>query len=365
MLMEINSSKGYLLLEDGTRFEGRSFGFPQNKIGEVVVTTAMVGYPESLTDPSYMGQILVQTFPMVGNYGMPSDELEESTGLSRYLESEKIWVQGYIVSDYSEHYSHWNAKTSLAARLQEEKVPALYGVDTRALTKHIREKGIMKGTIVLEGVEEPAKEEHFEDRNLVVEASCREVIKYGEGAKKLLFIDCGTKHNILRQLIHPEVTIIRVPAEYDFSSINYDALFVSNGPGDPTKCQNTIAHIRKAFQEDKPCFGVCMGHQLFALAVGAKIVKLQYGHHGHNQPVQETETGRCFVTSQNHCYCVDGATLPVDWKEWFINLNDGTNAGIRHRTKPFYSTQFHPECCGGPTDTLFLFDQFLRAIINK
>lgn len=363
--MEKKSAKGYLLLEDGTRYEGKSFGFPKNKIGEVVVNTAMVGYPESLTDPSYMGQILVQTFPMIGNYGMPPCDSVPNTGLSHYLESDKMWVQGYIVSDYSEHYSHWNAESSLAQCLINEKVPALYGVDTRALTKHIREKGVMKGSIVIEGVAESAEDEHFEDRNLVAEASCKEVITYGEGAKRILFIDCGTKHNILRRLIHPDVTLIRVPAEYDFTSMEYDALFVSNGPGNPEKCTKTIANIQKAFKDDKPCFGVCMGHQLFALAVGASIKKLQYGHHGHNQPVQEMDSKKCYITSQNHCYCVAGESLPSDWKEWFVNFNDGTNAGIRHINKPFFSTQFHPECCGGPTDTLFLFDQFLRAVINK
>lgn len=357
-------SKGYLLLEDGTRYDGEAFGFPVSKIGEVVFNTAMVGYPESLTDPSYMGQILVQTYPMVGNYGMPSTGKSKETGISDYLESNKIWIQGLIVSDYSRHHSHWNAVASLQARLYEEQIPALQGIDTRALAKHLRNRGVMKGQIIIENALMPPIDEHFEDRNLVSEASCKEVVTYGSGKKKILFVDCGTKHNILRRLLVPEVTLIRVPWNYNFDLVDYDAIFVSNGPGDPTKCTETVEQLRRAFEGEKPAFGVCMGHQLFALAAGASIVRLEYGHHGYNQPVREVGTDRCYVTSQNHCFAVDGTTLPADWTEWFVNLNDGSNAGIRHLSKPFYSTQFHPECCGGPTDTLFFFDQFLESVIN-
>lgn len=356
--------KGYLLLEDGTRFEGISFGFPQNKKGDVVFNTAMVGYPESLTDPSYMGQILVQTYPMIGNYGMPGRDISP-LGISHYLESDKIWVQGLIITDYSFYHNHWNAVTSLEARLKEDKVPALYGIDTRALTKHLRDYGIMKGQIVIDGVDTPAVEEAFDERNLVAEASCKEIITYGEGKKKILFIDCGTKYNILRKLFHQEITLIRVPWDYDFSMNDYDALFVSNGPGNPEMCDITVEHIRQAFKYEKPCFGVCMGHQLFGLAAGASIKRLEYGHHGHNQPVREIGTDKCYITSQNHCFCVDTKNLSHEWKEWFVNINDGTNAGLHHSTKPFFSTQFHPECCGGPTDTLFFFDKFLQSIINK
>ncbi len=358
-------NKGYLILEDGTRFSGESFGYPINKKGEAVFNTAMVGYPESLTDPSYMGQILVQTFPMVGNYGMPSWEKDPSTGIDLFFESGKIWVQGLIVADYGKNHNHWNAVTSLEARLKEEKVPALSGIDTRALAKHIREHGSMKATIVIDGVMDDAIDENFENRNLVAEASIREVVKYGSGKKKILFVDCGTKNNIMRQLITPDVTLIRVPWDFDLSSVEYDALFVSNGPGDPTKCGRTVEELKKAFAGNKPSFGVCMGHQLFGLAAGAKITKLQYGHHGYNQPIREVGTDRCFITSQNHCYCIDATNLSADWAEWFVNLNDGSNAGLRHKTKPFFSTQFHPECCGGPRDTLFMFDHFLQSVINK
>lgn len=358
-------SKGYLLLEDGTRFEGYSFGAPISKEGHVIFNTAMVGYPESLTDPSYMGQILVQTYPMVGNYGMPSHQQHADTALSLHLESEKMWLQGLIVADYSEEYNHWNAANSLQESLMSEGVPALTGVDTRALTKYIRNKGGVKAKLIVEEAKNPPIEENFENRNLVSEASCKEVITYGSGKKRILFVDCGAKHNIIRSLLVPEVTLIRVPWDYDFSSLAYDALFVSNGPGDPTKCTATVKHLSRAFQEDKPAFGICMGHQLFALAAGASIIQLVNGHHGHNQPVMDLDSERCYITSQNHRFCVDSSTLPPSWKTWFVNLNDHTNAGIRHLEKPFYSVQFHPECCGGPTDTLPLFDRFLELVFNR
>lgn len=357
--------KGYLLLEDGTRYEGYSFGAEISQIGEVVFNTAMNGYPESLTDPSYMGQILVETYPMVGNYGMPAKSLSDGTGIYDFFESGRMWVQGLIVADYCEHYSHWNAHSSLQECLIKEGVPALTGIDTRALTKHLRDNGCMKGSIVIEGIETPAIDQHFEEKNLVSKASTKEIIAYGNGAKTVLFIDCGTKHNILRRLIRPEITLIRVPWDYDISQTEYDGLFVSNGPGDPKKCDKTIASLRKAFEGDKPICGICMGNQLFGLAAGADIFKLKYGHRSHNQPVREVGTEQCYITSQNHSYAVNPATLPNSWEEWFINLNDGTNEGLRHKTKPFFSVQFHPECCGGPTDTLSIFDKFLGIVLNQ
>lgn len=357
--------KAYLLLQDGTKFEGYSFGAEKNQIGEVVFNTAMNGYPESLTDPSYLGQILVETYPMVGNYGMPANTYSDENGIADFLESDRIWVQGFIVADYSTHYSHWNASASLQERLIAEGIPALTGVDTRALTKHIRDNGCMKGTIVVDDALAPAVDEHFESRNLVAEASTKNVVTYGNGPKKVLFIDCGTKHNIIRRLIHPEITLIRVPWNYDISTIEYDAIFVSNGPGDPLQCTATVESLRKAFTQDKPICGICMGNQLMGLAAGASIKKLKYGHRSHNQPVQDLLTKKCYITSQNHSYAIDIQTLSPDWEEWFINLNDGTNEGLRHKTKPFFSVQFHPECCGGPTDTLAIFDKFLNIVTTK
>lgn len=356
--------KGVLVLEDGTRFEGVSFGSERNVIGEVVFNTAMNGYPESLTDPSYMRQILVETYPMIGNYGMPQDA-RDVNGLSTEYESDHIWVEGLICADYSEHFSHWDAKCSLSDKLVAEGVPALSGIDTRALTKRLREQGSMKGTILIEGVSEQPTDPRSEEDNLVALASIKEPITYGSGAKRIAMLDCGTKNNILRQLIRPEVTLIRLPWDYDLTTLRYDALFISNGPGNPKQCGKAIEQIRTTFNDEKPIMGLCMGNQLMALAAGADIYKLKYGHRSHNQPVMECATERCFITSQNHSYAVNNDTLPADWQCSYINLNDHTNEGLQHKHKPFFSVQFHPEACGGPTDTLFLFDQFIDSVVNR
>ena len=353
--------KATLTLDDGTVFEGRSFGGDRPTSGEVVFSTAMTGYPESLTDPSYLGQLLTLTYPLVGNYGVPDDSMGEN-GLTKFLESDKIHISGLIVSDYSEHYSHWNAKRSLAEWLKAENIPAITGVDTRELTKILREKGSMLGRITIgeatdsNPMYDPAKE------NLVAKASCKEPITYGSGDIRIVLVDCGVKENIIRCLLRRNVTVICVPWNYDFSKLEYDGLFISNGPGSPTHCKETIDNIRKALEGSKPIFGICMGNQLLSLAAGAQVYKLKYGHRSHNQPVQHVPTGRCVITSQNHGYAVDNATLGKDWEPLFVNLNDGTNEGIKHKTKPFFSAQFHPEAAGGPTDTSFLFDDFIDLV---
>ena len=351
-----------LILDDGSRFQGKSFGYDKSVAGEVVFNTAMMGYPESLTDPSYVGQIMVLTYPLVGNYGVPSRE-EAPNGLSRFMESDRIHPEAIVVSDYSYEYSHWNAQCSLAEWLKEEKVVGVTGIDTRALTKLLREKGSMKGKIILEGDEDiPFVDPNLE--NLVARVSCPEVITYGEGEgkKRVVLIDCGVKDNIIRCLLNRGVTVIRVPWDYDFSTIDYDGLFISNGPGDPNMCETTVSHIRKALEGTKPICGICMGNQLLAKAGGAKIFKLKYGHRSHNQPVRQIGTNRCFITSQNHGFAVDNGTLGADWEPLFVNMNDGTNEGIRHRSKPFFSAQFHPEACSGPVDTEFLFDDFVKLL---
>lgn len=353
--------KATLTLQDGMRFEGYSFGYDKNVMGEVVFNTAMNGYPESLTDPSYLGQLMVATYPMMGNYGIPSREISPE-GIALHLESDRIWMQGIIVSDYSTQYSHWNAECSLAERLIQEKVIGLTGIDTRALTKYIREHGTQVGTVTIEGVDAPAVDEKWNERNLVAEASTREVRTYGNGKKRVVLVDCGTKNNILRELLSEDTTVIQVPWDYDFSTLAYDGLFISNGPGNPEACTVTIQNIRKALQGDKPIYGICMGNQLLSLAAGARIYKLAYGHRSHNQPVRMVGTNSCYITSQNHSFAVDSTTLPSDWEEWFVNLNDGSNEGIRHKTKPFRSVQFHPEACGGPQDTLFIFKEFLALL---
>lgn len=351
--------KASLILDDGTVFEGKSFGYEKPVAGEVVFNTAMMGYPESLTDPSYSGQILVTTYPLIGNYGVP--RREEENGLSRFYESEKIHVEALVVSDYSFEYSHWNADKSLADWLKEEKIVGIYDIDTRELTKLLREHGSMKGKIVFEDGEDI----DFVDpnlTNLVAKVSCKEVIRYGNGNKKVVLVDCGVKHNIIRCLLKRDVTVIRVPWNYDFNTIEYDGLFISNGPGDPDMCDVTVEHIRKAMNGTKPIFGICMGNQLLSKAGGARTYKLKYGHRSHNQPVRQVGTNRCFITSQNHGFAVDNSTLGSDWEPLLINMNDGTNEGIRHKSKPYFSAQFHPEAASGPTDTEFLFDEFVNML---
>lgn len=348
-----------LTLEDGTKFVGKSFGAERPHAGEVVFNTAMTGYPESLTDPSYSGQILVMTYPIQGNYGVPSHEAHN--GISDYLESDKIHVEAFICQDYTENYSHWQAKESLGEWLKREGVAGVYGIDTRSLTKKLRESGSMLGKITFEDGEDidfhdPNKE------NLVAKVSCKEVIEYGSGNKTVVLVDCGVKTNIIRCLVKRGVKVVRVPWDYDFMSIEYDGLFVSNGPGDPEMAQTTTEHLRQALNHDKPIFGICMGNQLLSKAAGAKTYKLKYGHRSHNQPVIEVGTQKCYVTSQNHGFAVDNDTIPADWEPLFVNMNDGTNEGIRHKTKPFFSAQFHPEASSGPTDTEFLFDKFIKLL---
>jgi carbamoyl-phosphate synthase large subunit len=345
-----------LVLENGMTFEGYSFGYEASAAGEVVFNTAMVGYPESLTDPSYAGQILTVTYPLVGNYGVPEDRI--INGLSQFYESEKIQVSGLIISEYSHEYSHWNASKSLGDWLKEHKVPGIYGVDTRALTKLIREKGSLLGKIVFNSPDEI----DFIDPNLenqVAKVSCKEVLRYGNGSKTVVLVDCGVKHNIVRCLLKRDVRIIRVPWDYDFNTLEYDGLFISNGPGDPSLCRITVEHIKKTMETGKPIFGICMGNQLLSAAGGASTFKLKYGHRSHNQPVKMANSTKCFITSQNHGFAVDTKTIGEDWEVLFTNMNDETNEGIRHKTMPWFSAQFHPEAASGPTDTEFLFDMFI------
>lgn len=349
-----------LILDDGSRYTGYAFGYEAAISGEVVFNTAMTGYTESLTDPSYRGQILVMTYPLVGNYGVPTNDVDKY-GIELYMESDRIHPLGLIVSDYSEEYSHWNGQETLSDWLIREKVFGLTGIDTRELAKSLREKGSMMGKIVLEGEADISFEDHSL-RNLVAEVSPKEVKVYGNGPKKVVLVDCGAKNNIVRQLIRPEITLYRVPWDYDFNQIDYDGLFLSNGPGDPNMCAKTVEHIRKAIERGKPICGICMGNQLLATAAGATVSKMKYGHRSHNQPVREVGTPRCFITSQNHGYAVDISTLVEGWQEKYINLNDGTNEGICHKTLPYFSAQFHPEACSGPTDTMFIFDEFLSKL---
>lgn len=359
MIQDFQSEKRiYLELQDGTVFHGYSFGFPESVAGEVVFNTAMTGYPESITDPSYKGQILVLTYPLIGNYGVPDHVMENN--LSRFYESEEIQVSGLIISDYSSEHHHWNAKKSLSDWLSEHRIPGIFGIDTRALTKLLREKGSMNGRIISDG----NKVDFYDpnEDNLVSLVSTREKIVYGNGKYRIMLVDCGVKNNIIRHLLKRDTTVIRVPWDYDFPGEDYDGLFLTNGPGDPKTCQATIQNIRAAFNQERPVFGICLGNQLMALAAGADTYKLKYGHRSHNQPVRLKDSTRCFITSQNHGFAVDESSLKNDWEPLFSNINDGTNEGIKHKSKPFFSVQFHPEASSGPTDTDFLFDEFLAMI---
>jgi len=347
-----------LLLEDGSVCDGRSFGYEGSIAGEVVFNTAMTGYPESLTDPSYKGQILVLTYPIVGNYGVPNEETENN--LFRFFESDTLHISALVISDYSAEFSHWNAMQSLGDWLKKHKIPGIYGVDTRHITKLLREKGSMLGKIIYEKHEPEYYDPNQE--NLVSKVSTGKKEVYGNGKYRILLIDCGVKYNIIRYLLERDTTVIRVPWDYDISQEEYDGLFISNGPGDPKQCGATIDTLAKSFEYDKPIFGICLGNQLMALAAGADTYKLKYGHRSHNQPVLEVGTDKAYITSQNHGFAIDNETLPAGWKPLFINLNDDTNEGMKHAEKPFFSTQFHPEASGGPTDTAFLFDNFLDNI---
>ena len=353
-----------LRLEDGTEFHGTSFGYEKPVAGEVVFNTAMRGYPESLTDPSYAGQLMTLTFPLVGNYGVPPFTFEEN-GLPTFMESEKIHVRAIIVSDYSREFSHWNGVETLADWLKREQVPGITGIDTRQLTKVLREHGVMMGKILFDDMPDEVPEADYAGVNFVDQVSCREVIKYNEGAdKKVVLVDCGVKANILRCLIRRGVEVIRVPWNYDFNELEFDGLFLANGPGDPETCEVTVQNIRRFLANPvvRPCMGICMGNQLLSKAAGARIYKLKYGHRSHNQPVRKVGTETCFITSQNHGYAVDSSSLPADWEPMFVNMNDGSNEGVRHKKNPWFSAQFHPEACSGPVDTEYMFDDFVKLL---
>lgn len=352
-----------LVLSDGTCFHGKSFGYDAPVAGEVVFNTAMMGYPESLTDPSYEGQLLTLTFPLVGNYGVPPFTIE-ANGIPSFMESERIHASALIVSDYSDHYSHWNAVESLSEWLKREKVTGITGIDTRELTKVLRENGVMMGKILFDDNPDLIPEADYAGVNFVDRVSCKEIIRYNEGAgKKVMLVDCGVKANIIRSLLSRGVEVIRVPWNYDYTDMEFDGLFLANGPGDPDMCEDAVNILRKQINGSrKPICGICMGNQLLAKAGGATIYKLKYGHRSHNQPVRQVGTNKCYVTSQNHGYAVDAKTLEADWEELFVNMNDGSNEGIRHKNNPWFSSQFHPEACSGPVDTSFIFDKFIDTL---
>ncbi|MBV8694151.1 MAG: glutamine-hydrolyzing carbamoyl-phosphate synthase small subunit [Ktedonobacteraceae bacterium] len=352
VLMQDECRSGSLVLEDGTVFEGTSFGSISECAGEVVFSTGMVGYPEALTDASFCGQILAMTYPLLGNYGVPAQAL---------WESDKIHVAGLIVSDYISTPSHAQSMMNLGTWLQQEKIPALQVKDTRLLTRHIRTHGSMLGKIVLDS-DIPFYDPNAD--NLVSQVSAKHITKQGSGDRTIVLIDCGAKHNIVQHLLARNVRVITVPWDYDLflstDNLTFDGILVSNGPGDPKMADKTIQTLRTALSHNIPTLGVCLGHQLLALAAGGDTYKLKFGHRSQNQPCLLQGTKRCYITTQNHGFAV--GTLPQDFLPWFINANDGSNEGMLHRHSPFFSVQFHPEAAPGPLDTEWIFDYFLQKI---
>lgn len=358
---------GYLVLENGDIFEGVSFGKEINVDGEVVFNTGMSGYPEGFTDPSYSGQILTMTYPLIGNYGVPPKT--EKKGIMDYLESEKLQISGLIVSTYVENNDHWQSKQTLSSWLKEEGIPAITSIDTRTLTKTLREKGVMKGKIIF-SKSRPKSGFSFHDinsDNLVAKVSCQKEQVYGNGKFRLLFIDCGMKYSQIKLLLNYDTTIIRVPWDYKpflNDNLKIDGVMVSNGPGDPKMVKETIETVKEVMSRKIPILGICLGNQILALASGADTYKLKYGHRGQNQPVKDNFSDKCYITTQNHGFAVDTKTLQTGWKAWFTNLNDQTCEGIRHEKLPFFSSQFHPEATPGPTDTEWIFKFFIDEAKN-
>lgn len=339
---------GFLRLADGQIFEGQQPAWQQDEyIGEVVFNTGMTGYVESLTDPSYTNQILVFTYPLIGNYGVqPGDS-----------ESDKIQVRGVVMSELAVKGSHSQSALSFREWLYSQGIPLLTGVDTRALTKHLRVSGTMPGRLSTQS---------GKLRSMIIKPTmisiAQPIVYNKQRRKKIILVDCGTKENIVRSLTKLPMQVKRVPYDYDYTKEVYDGVLLSNGPGDPTNYQPTIAIARKALRLGKPMFGICLGTQIMALAAGAKTYKLTFGHRGHNQPCIDVKNQRCYITSQNHGYAIDEKTLPAGWEVSFRNLNDQSIEGIAHRRKPFFSVQFHPEACPGPTDTGWLFERFYHVL---
>jgi len=369
----LKAKKAVLVLEDGSYFFGRGFGAVKKVSGEIVFSTSMVGYPEALTDPSYKGQILTLTYPLVGNYGVPPDDLE--MGIPRYFESGDIKVTGLVIHELCEKPHHWTSTKTLDEWLKAENVPGIYGIDTRRLTKKLRVKGVMLGILqVCEWEEEPNIEkllkevETVPDPNLidlVGQVSVKEPVYHRVGASNVVvLIDCGVKYSILRNLLKREIDIVRVPynfSEREILEYNPKGIIVSNGPGDPKRCPKTIECVHDLVEEGIPIMGICLGNQILALALGGDTYKMKYGHRSQNQPVLDLKTGRCYITTQNHGYTVSLDALKENSMEtWFVNANDKTVEGIRHKNQPAFALQWHPEAAPGPYDTEFFFDEFLK-----
>jgi len=349
--------RGWLDLEDGTTFEGYLFGAGSCTDGEVVFNTGMVGYVEAMTDPSYRGQVLAFTYPLIGNYGVPDD----GDGMFSF-QSGNIQARGIVVQEYIEEHSHWRAKRSLGDWMNEEGITGIGGIDTRMLTKILRERGTMLGRIRDCPDPGPFQVEDPNSGDLVSEVATDGVIAHGEnGAPHVVLVDCGAKNAMLEVLLREGARVTVVPYDHDFSTIRCDAYLISNGPGDPTRCKRTIDEVRVLLRDDIPVSGICLGCQIIALAAGGGTYKLKYGHRSQNQPVMEKNSGRCLITSQNHGYAVDPSTVPEGWVISHTNLNDGTVEGIAHEELPFFGVQYHPEACPGPKDPGNFFDRLMEV----
>jgi carbamoyl-phosphate synthase small subunit len=377
LVQELNSSKkkkAFLVLEDGTLFTGIGFGAATKTSGEVVFSTGMVGYPEALTDPSYKGQILNLTYPLVGNYGVPSNDL--SFGLPLYFESNRIQTSGLIIHELCTEPYHWASKRTLDKWLQDEGIPGISGIDTRRLTKKLRTHGVMLGILqVYEAGEEPNVDALLKEAgsipdpnltDLVKEVSVKEPVSYNvDGRNTAVLIDTGVKNNIIRNFLKRGINVVRVP--YDFSAkeiLEYkpNGVIISNGPGDPKKCAATVQSV-KELAEKMPTMGICLGNQILMLAMGGDTYKLKFGHRSQNQPALDLKTNRCYITTQNHGYAIEMNCFEKTPLEcWFVNADDKTVEGIKHRTKPVFAVQWHPEASPGPYDTGFLFDEFIRLM---
>ena len=366
--------KAILTLDDETMFLGSGFGYPCEVSGEVVFNTGMMGYPESLTDPSYSGQILTQTYPIIGNYGISSNSVKNEFGIPIHFESDRIQVTGYIVHCLTKNPSHWASKKTLDQWLFEQKIPAIEGLDTRELTKKLRIKGTMLGIlkvsedIDVEEVKQKLKKiQDPNERDLVKEVTIDKPIIYeSKNSPTVVVIDCGCKFGIIRNLLERKLNTVRVPYDYPAEKIldfNPSGIVISNGPGDPKKCTKTIEAVKKFLETDIPMMGICLGNQVLALAAGADTYKLKFGHRGQNHPAIDLLTKKCYITSQNHGFSVDSNSLDgTGFDVWFINANDKTVEGIRHKSKPVFAVQFHPEASPGPYETGFLFDHFLKEV---
>lgn len=367
-------SQAWLVLRDGTTFEGHSFGYSpkEGTEGEIVFNTGMVGYPETLTDPSYKGQILVTTYPLQGTYGIPDWNAVSRSGLREHFESDAVQVTGLVVGDYQNVPSHHRSTQTLEQFLKAHKVPAISGIDTRAIVKKIREEGAMPAKIYIGKLPGSAASRKFtrdtDHEDLVAQVSTKEVTEYGSGKIRILLPDTGVKLNIIRSLLRFDTTIIRVPHDHPFmelreaGELQFDALFIPNGPGNPEMNTALIAQVRKALDERLTIFGICLGNQILALAGGCKTEKLPYGHRGQNQPCMDVDSGHCIVTSQNHGFAVTKKGMPKNIKPWFTNLHDDSIEGIYFTDRPARSVQFHPESTPGPVDASYLFETFINSL---